>query len=96
MDLTLSLSTVAYSANASNLLLPAKGVWDYSGGGKGTTSDVSFQSNILVGGSADLALGLATPTGTKVATLDVTGSLRLGIGECRRCRTGTVPYSHGG
>ncbi len=82
MELTLSLSTVGYSTNPANLLLPAKGVWDYSGRGQGSFSDVSFQSHVLVGGSAELAVGLATPDGDKVATVEVTGSLTLGISEC--------------
>ncbi len=86
MELTLSLTTVGYSADPAKLLLPAKGVWDYSGGGQGAFADVSFQSHVLVGGTADLAIGLATPDGDKVATVDVAGSLTLGISECAEFR----------
>lgn len=93
MELTLALTTVGYSADPAKLLLSAKNVWDYSGGGQGAFSYVSFQSHVLLGGSADLAIGLATSDGDKVATVDVTGSLTLGISECggRVCCCGCVP-----
>ncbi len=82
IEVTLELDYVAYSQDASMLLLPLSRTWKYGGSGTGIfDTGATFESNMLLGGTATLSLGIKTPSGKSVATVNLAGEVGIGISE---------------